>query len=83
MSAKGSELKRVKQNLKRYQRNKHYKSVLKSAIKNVINAENKETAQSALSSSFSVIDKTARKGIIHKNKAANQKSRLMRHVASL
>jgi small subunit ribosomal protein S20 len=83
MSAKGSELKRVKQNLKKYQRNKHYKSVLKSAIKNVINAENKETAQSALPSSISVIDKTARKGIIHKNKAANQKSRLMRHVASL
>tara|TARA_B100001123_G_scaffold112692_1_gene131311 strand:+ start:327 stop:578 length:252 start_codon:yes stop_codon:yes gene_type:complete len=83
MSAKGSELKRVRQNLSRNLRNKHYKSVLKSAIKNVLNAESKETATTALPASLSVIDKTVRKGIIHKNKAANQKSRLMRHVASL
>ena len=83
MSAKGSELKRVRQSLKRHQRNKHYKSVLKTAIKKVMNAENKEEATTALPSSLSVIDKTSRKGIIHKNKAANQKSRLMRHVASL
>lgn len=83
MSAKGSELKRVRQSLKRNQRNKHYKSVLKTAIKKVMNAENKEEATTALPSSLSVIDKTSRKGIIHKNKAANQKSRLMRHVASL
>ena len=83
MSAIGSELKRVRQSLKRNQRNKHYKSVLKTAIKKVMNAENKEEASTALPSSLSVIDKTSRKGIIHKNKAANQKSRLMRHVASL
>ena len=83
MSAKGSELKRVRQSLKRNQRNKHYKSVLKTAIKKVMNAENKEEASTALPSSLSAIDKTSRKGIIHKNKAANQKSRLMRHVASL
>lgn len=83
MSAKGSELKRVRQNLKRNLRNKHYKSVLKSAIKNVLNAKSKETATTALPTSLSVIDKTVRKGIIHRNKAANQKSKLMRHVASL
>ena len=83
MSAKGSELKRVRQNLKENQRNKHYKSAVKSAIKNVLDAENKESAATALPTSLSIIDKTARKGIIHKNKAANQKSRLMRHVASL
>ena len=83
MSAKGSELKRVRQSLKRSQRNKHYKSVLRTAIKKVMNAENKEEAKTALPSSLSVIDKTSRKGIIHKNKAANQKSRLMQHVASL
>ncbi|MAJ43942.1 MAG: 30S ribosomal protein S20 [Candidatus Marinimicrobia bacterium] len=83
MSAKGSELKRVRQGLKRSARNKHYKSVLKSAIKKVMNAENKEEAMDFLKSSLSVIDKTSRKGIIHKNKAANQKSRLMRHVSSM
>ena len=83
MSAKGSELKRVRQNLSRNLRNKHYKSVLKSAIKNVLNAESKENATTELPASLSVIDKTVKKGIIHKNKAANQKSRLMRHVSSL
>ena len=57
MSAKGSELKRVRQNLKKNQRNKHYKSMMKSAIKNVLNAENKESATTALPTSLSVIDK--------------------------
>mgnify|MGYP001201900470 CR=1 FL=1 len=83
MSAKGSELKRVRQNLKKSERNKHYKSILKTAIKKVMNTKSKDDASKALSSSISVIDKTLRKGIIHKNKAAHQKSKLMKHVASL
>ena len=83
MSAKGSELKRVRQSLKKYKRNKHYKSILKTAIKNVLNSQDKKTARTLLPKSLSIIDKTARKGIIHKNKASNQKSRLMRHVSSL
>ena len=83
MSAKGSELKRVRQDLKRKLRNKHYKSQLRTALKNILTAGSKEEAENILPSSLSLIDKIARKGIIHKNKAANQKSRLMRHIASL
>lgn len=83
MSAKGSELKRVRQDLKRKLRNKQYKSQLRTALKNVLTAGSKEEAENILPSSLSLIDKIARKGIIHKNKAANQKSRLMRHIATL
>ena len=83
MSAKGSELKRVRQDLKKKLRNKHYKSQLRTALKNILTAGSKEEAENILPSSLSLIDKIARKGIIHKNKAANQKSRLMRHIASL
>ena len=83
MSAKGSELKRVRQDLKRKMRNKQYKSQLRTALKNILTAGSKEEAENILPSSLSLIDKIARKGIIHKNKAANQKSRLMRHIASL
>ena len=83
MSAKGSELKRVRQDLKRKLRNKQYKSQLRTALKNILTAGSKEEAENILPSSLSLIDKIARKGIIHKNKAANQKSRLMRHIASL
>lgn len=83
MSAKGSELKRVRQTLKRNLRNKQYKSQLRTALKNVLTAGSKEEAENILPSSLSLIDKVARKGIIHKKKAANQKSRLMRHTASM
>tara|TARA_B100000029_G_scaffold509442_1_gene598632 strand:+ start:369 stop:620 length:252 start_codon:yes stop_codon:yes gene_type:complete len=83
MSAKGSELKRVRQSLKRNLRNKQYKSQLRTALKNVLTAGSKEEAENILPSSLSIFDKVARKGIIHKNKAANQKSRMMRHIASL
>ena len=83
MSAKGSELKRVRQSRKRNLRNKQYKSQLRTALKNVLTAGSKEEAENILPSSLSIFDKVARKGIIHKNKAANQKSRMMRHIASL
>ena len=37
----------------------------------------------AIIKSFKIIDKVASKGVIHKNKAANQKSRISRHLNSL
>lgn len=57
--------------------------MMKTHIKKVLGSENKETAQSALRKAVSVIDKVSAKGIIHKNKAANQKSRLYKYVSTL
>ena len=70
MSAKGTVLKRVRQSIKAHTRNKNYKSVVKTVIKKANEA-------------FSKIDKVASKGIINKRKAANQKSRISKHLDSL
>ena len=75
MSAKGSELKRVKQSRKANARNKHYKSMLKNAVKSVNEAPS-EKKDEEYKKAVSVIDKVMRKGVIHKNKASRKKSRL-------
>ena len=80
MSAKGTVLKRVRQSIKANARNKNYKSAMKTAVKKVLNEENKEKASEMANKAFSIIDKTAAKGAIHKNKAANQKSKISRHI---
>jgi small subunit ribosomal protein S20 len=72
--------KRARQAIKRTERNKFYKARIKTAVKNVLSAKNKENAEKELKSSVSMLDKTASKGVIHKNAAANKKSRLTRHV---
>ena len=83
MSAKGTVLKRVRQSRKANARNKHYKSLLKTATKKVLAEGNKENATKISGEAFSVIDKVASKGIIHKNKAANQKSKISKHLNNI
>ena len=82
MSAKGSELKRVRQSIKNRERNKHYKSLLLTVSKKVVTAK-KEDAENELKNAVKTIDKIASKGIIHKKKAANRKSKLRKHVNQL
>tara|TARA_Y100001960_G_scaffold275008_1_gene304301 strand:- start:87 stop:341 length:255 start_codon:yes stop_codon:yes gene_type:complete len=79
MGAKGSTLKRVRQSRKRNLRNKHYKSMMNTAIKNYLNSNNKDESESLLRNAISTIDKVVKKGVIHQNKGANQKSKLMVH----
>ena len=83
MSAKGSELKRVRQSRKANEYNNHYKSMMKTSIKKVLNSTSKKDAAALKDEAFKVIDKVASKGVIHKNKAANQKSRISRHINTL
>jgi len=75
--------KRVRQNERRRLRNKIRRSIMKTAIKKVNNATEKETAVTELKKATSVIDRMALKGIIHKNKAANLKSKLTKRVNAL
>tara|TARA_B100000131_G_C17998917_1_gene565710 strand:- start:124 stop:372 length:249 start_codon:yes stop_codon:yes gene_type:complete len=82
MSAKGSELKRVRQSAKNKMRNKHYKSLLSTAVKKVKNADKNDAAEE-LKKAIKTIDKIASKGIIHKNKASNKKSKLSKYVNNL
>ena len=83
MSAKGSVLKRVRQSLKRKEKNKHYKSLLNTTIKKVLSKEKKEEALKDLNIAFKTIDKIASKKIIHKKKASHKKAILAKHINSL
>jgi len=83
MSAKGTVLKRVKQSIKANIRNKNYKSALKTTIKKTMNESNKEKATKLADEAFSTIDKAASKGVIHKNKAANKKSKISNHIKNM
>tara|TARA_B110000014_G_C20092734_1_gene572318 strand:- start:798 stop:1052 length:255 start_codon:yes stop_codon:yes gene_type:complete len=83
MSAKGTVLKRVKQSRKANARNKHYKSLVKTVTKKVLNESKKEEANKSATKAFSAIDKAASKGIIHKKKAANQKAKISKHLNNI
>ncbi len=78
-----SAIKRVRQIERRRKRNIMNRSRMRTAIKKIRNAPDKESAVKELSSTLSVIDSMVNKGIIHKNKAANLKSKLSKHVAGL
>jgi small subunit ribosomal protein S20 len=78
-----SALKRIRTSEKARLVNRRYRSQMKDLIKSVLTAENKETAQTNLKNTFSFLDKMVLKNFIHKNKAANQKSRLNKHVNQL
>ena len=82
MGAKGSELKRVRQSKKANFRNRHYKSLMKTTIKNVLQS-NKNEASEILKTAISTIDRVCGKGIIHKNRASHHKSKLNRYINSL
>lgn len=81
-----SALKRDKQNKKKYLRNKAVKTRVKNAIKDVRLAED-ETSKDAvlvsLNAAKSVIDKAAKKGVIHKNTAARKIARLSKFVNTI
>jgi len=75
--------KRARQTPKRTEYNKHYKAKIRTALKNVIGSKTKETAETEFKKAVSVLDKAAVKGVIHKNNAANKKSRLARRIAKM
>jgi small subunit ribosomal protein S20 len=78
-----SAVRRVRKSEKERMRNKQYKSAIKTAIKSVITSEDKESAERQLILTVSLLDKMASKGILHRNKAANQKSRLTKFVNAM
>jgi small subunit ribosomal protein S20 len=78
-----SALKRIRQNDKRRLQNRYYKKTARTAIKNIRTLKDKEEAQSFLPKVISMIDRLAKRGNIHRNKAANLKSGLMRFVNTL
>lgn len=78
-----SALKRIRSNESKRLRNKYKHKTTRNAIKKLRETTNKKEAQEMLVSVSSMIDKLAKKNIIHDNKAANLKSGLAKHVAAL
>ena len=81
-----SALKRARQNEIKRMRNKSYKTRAKKAIKEVKNAvadNSVDQAKASLSNAVSIIQQNVSKGVIHKNKAARNASRLTRLVNQL
>lgn len=75
--------KRARQTVKKTERNKKYKALIKGSVKRVLDLKDKEKAEAELRKTVTILDRAAVKGIIHKNKAANKKSKLTLHVNKL
>jgi small subunit ribosomal protein S20 len=81
-----SQIKRVKTNEKRRQRNKSVKSAVRTAVRRfreAVEAGENEKATELQRAAARALDKAASKGVIHKNQAANRKSALSKRVAAL
>ena len=68
---------------KAYVRNRALRSRMRTALRKVRQASDKTSAETALQTAISIIDRTTNKGIIHKNAAARYKSRLSRLVQTM
>ena len=73
----------VRQSSKRRDRNRYYGKTTRNAIRDIRALDEKTAASDKLPSVASMIDKLAKRGTIHKNKAANLKSKLARKVNAL
>ncbi|GAB3623906.1 30S ribosomal protein S20 [Mariniluteicoccus endophyticus] len=81
-----SQMKRIKTNEKARQRNKAVKSQLKTAtrrFKEAVEAGDAAKAKEAGRTATRLLDKAVSKGVIHKNQAANKKSKIAMKAAKL
>jgi len=78
-----SQIKRVKTNEKRRQRNKSVRSSVRTAVRKfreAVEAGNTEEAATLQRAASRALDKAASKGVIHKNQAANRKSAMAKRI---
>ncbi len=78
-----SAVKRARQSVRRAVRNKAAITRMKTLIKKVRSAKVKDEGAKALNIAVKYLDEIAAKGLIHHNKASNQKSRLTRFVNAM
>jgi len=78
-----SALKRIRQTATRTLRNKYQHKTTRNAVKALRDSSDKKEATAMLSKVSGMLDKLAKRNIIHNNKAANLKSKLTKHVANL
>ena len=75
--------KRIVLSKKQNERNRSYKSELRTALKRVLQSSSQDVAAKEFKKAESIIDKLSSRNIIHRNKAARKKSQLAAYVSSL
>lgn len=78
-----SAIKRIRSNAAKRLRNRYQLKTCRTAIKKLRTSINKQDAQTMLPKVVSMLDKLAKKNVIKKNNAANQKSKLQKFVSAL
>lgn len=78
-----SSKKRIRQTEKRRLQNKFYAKVARNAVRKLRASTDKSEASALLPKVSSMLDKLAKRNVIHKNKASNLKSKLTLHVNKL
>ncbi len=78
-----SALKRIRRNEEVRLRNRYQHKTTRNAIKRLRTEEDKKAAETLLPTVVSMIDRLAKRNIIHTNKAANLKSKLTKQVSGL
>jgi small subunit ribosomal protein S20 len=78
-----SAIKRIRANATKRLRNRYQAKTTRNAIKKLRGATSKTEATPLLSTVISMLDRLAKKNVIHKNKASNNKSKLTKFVNGL
>ena len=83
MANTASAQKAARQNERHNLHNKYYAKTTRNAIRDIRNTKDKKAAESAAPKVFAMIDKLAKTGLIHKNKASNLKSGIQIYINKL
>ena len=78
-----SAIKRIRQNETRRLENRYYAKTTRNAVKKLRTTKEKEVAAEMYPKVASLLDKLAKKNVIHKNKASNLKSKLSNYISTL
>ena len=78
-----SSIKRIRHTEKRKLHNRYYAKTARNAVRKLRGTTDKETAAKLLPEVSSMLDKLAKRRVIHRNKAGNLKSKLTLHVNKL
>ena len=76
-------IKSVRKNAARRDRNRYYGKTTRNAIRNLLAITDKAQAAEQMPAVISLIDKLAKRNVIHKNKASNLKSGIVKKVNAL
>jgi small subunit ribosomal protein S20 len=78
-----STLRRIRSDKTKALNNKYYHKTMRNSLRDIRVEEDKAKAEKAMPALVAQIDKLAKRGTIHKNKAANLKSKLAKKIAAL